>query len=276
MRQAGEGRFIPLSESAQGYEVRKRLTLASARRITQRKSTPRGATRVSAGRSAGVEVWLESDDGLLGGFVDRIVPGKLGVELLDYKTGAITEREAGIVKPAYEAQLLLYAAIYHETCGEWPIRLTLTNLAGGNHQVPLDTARARNIMEQARTKLTAINNLIASGAPPQRLATPSPDACRFCGYRPVCKGYWSKREQSPGWPADAVGTVNSVTLLGNGTLLLALNIGARQVTVRGLSPTRFPFLMQDVSAAMLCDLRRDVVETSYRQTDLTTGFALEE
>ena len=273
MRQAGEERFVPLSQSAQKFEVKKRLTFAAVQMMTT-KQPPRTGSGGPGPGTAQVEAWLESEDGLLGGYVDRIVPGKSGVELLDYKSGAITERGTGVLKAAYESQLLLYAAIYWENRGAWPVRLTLASLAGTKHDVPLDTARACYLMDEARAKLRSINRLILSGVRPEGLANPSPAACTYCGYRPVCREYWKQREHNAEWPADVSGVVNSVKMLGNGTLFVALDTSAGLVTVRGLSPRRFSFLMQDVRTAMLCDLGRDVGSSTYRQVNLTTGYAL--
>lgn len=275
MRHAGEEHLLPLCNSVQRYEVKKSLTFAAARRITAEH--PAGfIPEATDGPAARSEVWLESRDGLLGGFVDRIVPGEYGVEIVDYKTGAVTEQQTGNVRVAYEVQLLLYAGLYHENGGEWPARLTLITLAGAKHDVPMDTAKAHQLVDEARAKLIEINALISAGIPPESLASPSPAACAFCGYRPACKKYWEKREQSPEWPTDVSGTLSSVTMLGNGTLFIVLGTGEQRVTVRGLSAGRFAFLMQDVPAAMLCNLRSDVAKASYKQTHLTTGYALEE
>ena len=275
MRHAGEDRLLPLWNSAQRYEVKKSLTFAAARRII---AEHRGGfiSEATAGHAARAEVWLESRDGLLGGYVDRIVPGEHGVEIVDYKTGVVTEQQTGNVRAAYEVQLLLYAGLYHENSGNWPARLTLTSLSGTKHDVPMDPAQAHQLVDEARAKLIEVNALISGGAPPESLASPSPSACAFCGYRPACKMYWEKQGHSPEWPNDVSGTLSSVTMLGNGTLLIVLGTGEQKVTVRGLSPGRFAFLMQAVPAAMLCNLRSDVAKASYRQTHLTTGYALEE
>ena len=272
MCHAGEAHLIPLCNGARRYEVKKSLTLAAARRITA-EFPASSISEATVGHAARSEVWLESSDGLLGGFVDRIVPGKHGVEIVDYKTGAVTDQRTGNVKEAYEVQLLLYAWLYHENDGEWPARLTVTTLAGAKHDVPMDVTQACQLVDEARCRLREI---ILAGSPPESLANPSPAACAFCGYRPACKKYWEKREQSPKWPTDVLGTLSSVEMLGNGTLFIVLGTGEQRVTVRGLSPGRFEFLMQAVPAAMLCNLRSDVAKASYRQTHLTTGYALEE
>ena len=211
----------------------------------------------------------------MGGVVDRIVPGDRGVELIDYKTGAVTENAIGDVKAAYEVQLLLYAGLYHENYGEWPEKLTLTSLTGTRHDVPLDVSRVHHLMDEARLKLNEINALITSEMPAERLANPSPAACAFCGYRPLCKESWKQREKNTKWPADLWGIVESVTMLGNGTLFLRLRTGEEQVAVRGLSPGRFGFLMKEVHSAMFCDLRPDVTWVSFKQTYLTTAYALD-
>ena len=274
MRLAGEDHLVPLSTSAKGYEVKKSLAIKAGRKIIDGKVARPTPTAIVDQHSLS-EVWLESKDKLLGGVVDRIVKGDRGVELIDYKTGAVTENAIGDVKTAYEVQLLLYAGLYHENYGEWPEKLTLTSLTGTRHDVPLDVPRVHHLMDEARLKLNEINALITSEMAAERLANPSPSACAFCGYRPVCKEYWKQREKNTKWPADLLGIVESVTMLGNDTLFLRLRTGEEQVAIRGLSPERFGFLMKEVHSAMFCDLRPDVTWVSFKQTYLTTAYVLD-
>ena len=272
MHEAGEDHLFPLRDSAQRYEVKKRLTFAAVHRITSAHPSEPPSTPVQGGTDVGAEVWLESADGLLGGFVDRIVPGDHGVEILDYKTGAVTEHETGDVKAAYEVQLLLYAGLYQEKTDDWPAKLTLATLGGTQHDVSLDTIRSRELMDEARANLRELNELVSGGASPEQLASPSAAACAFCGYRPACKRYWTERGPDMDWPVDVTGTVRTVTVLGNGTLRVTIDTGDGIASVRGLSTERFGFLVDGVENVVLCNLRPDPAKDSYRQAPMTTGY----
>ena len=212
---------------------------------------------------------------LLGGFVDKIVQCEHGAELIDYKTGEITDQATGDVRASYEVQLLLYAGLYHDSQGEWPCKLTLTTLYGIERDVPLDRTRSLKLMNEARDKLRELNELITEGFPPERFATPSPSACTFCSYRPACKQYWRVRGEEPDWPADLSGILTDVKTLGQGTLRVVIDTGRRNARVRGLSPKRFTFINEGVKGILLCNLKPDVTKDSYIQTPLTAGYPLE-
>jgi RecB family exonuclease len=269
MRRHGEAHLVPLSENAPRYEVKKRLTLDAAAHIVH--NLPSGP-RVRDGVSAEAEVWLESRDKLLGGFVDRLVVRHDGTEIIDYKTGAITEEGTGKVKRAYEVQLLLYAALYHDERGAWPARLTLRSMSGENVNVQLDPASAIGLLVEARAKLSEINELVAKDSEPDALARPSAVACANCGYRPVCGEYWREKGPMPPWPTDVAGKLTEVTALGNGTLRAVIETGEGIVAVRGLSPERFEFLRARPDRVILCNLKQDEAEGCYVQTRMTKAY----
>ena len=271
MRRTGEKHLLPLRKHAFRYEVKKRLTFAAAERIIDSRpdeSAPTG-TPVAV---AGSEIWLESKDGHVGGFIDRIIPHEDGVEILDYKTGPVTDERTGNVKSAYEVQLLLYAALYNEVYGEWPAKLTLRSLDSAPREVQLDPASALSLMEEARTRLSEVNTLIATHPVADELANPSPATCEYCCYRPACKQYWRSRIETPEWPVDITGNVTEVSMLGNGMLRALVETDGGTVAIRGLSPARFGFLMKGAGGVMLCNLRREPAKGSYAQRSITVGY----
>lgn len=271
MRRNGEQHLLPLRKHAFRYEVKKRLTFAAAERIIDSRPDEPAPTGTSVA-VAGSEIWLESKDGRVGGFIDRIIPHEDGVEILDYKTGAVTEERTGNVKSAYKVQLLLYAALYNEVYGEWPAKLTLSSLGGILREVHVDPARALSLMEEARIRLSEVNKLIATHPVADELANPSPAACEYCYYRPGCKQYWRSRGDTPEWPVDIAGNVAGVSTLGNGTLRALIETADGTVAVRGLSPARFAFLKKGAGGVMLCNLRPEPAKGSYAQRSITTGY----
>ena len=267
--------LVPLRKHAYRYEVKKRLTFAVAGQIVERRC--RRTPVSSEDRKTESEVWLETEDGRLGGFVDLIVHRMNGTEIVDYKTGPVTEPqgEGDQVKVAYELQLSFYAVIYHEIRGEWPMRLTLKSLDGKAYNVPLDKGRCFQLAEDARKRQDRISEMIGKGIDQEHFATPAPDACCFCAYRPACRKYWRVRSFEPGWPLDVSGDLLEISLLGNGSLRTVIDSEQGVVAVRGLSPERFGFLEKDVKRVMLCNLGRDSSEGFCVQTPLTFGYVLE-
>ncbi|SDO58319.1 hypothetical protein SAMN04487897_11747 [Paenibacillus sp. yr247] len=104
------------------------------------------------------------------------------------------------------------------------------------------------------------------------LATPSPENCRYCRYRPACLQYWSKKKQTPGaeWPYDIAGTFIDSTTLGNGTLMLRLEYNNMVYKVRGLQPYRHQVVPSKNCA--IYNLSKDKVENCYSETSLTTLY----
>ena len=270
-----EKHLVPLLKNAYRYEVKKRLTFAVAGEIVESRSGRKPAS--SEDQKTESEAWLETEDGRLGGFVDLIVHRENGAEIVDYKTGAVMEPggEKDEVKVAYEVQLSLYAAIYHEVRGEWPVSLTLKTLDGKAYNVPLDKDRCSQLAEEAREKQDGIREMIDKGSDQEHFASPSPDACCFCAYRPACRKYWRIRSDCPEWPLDVSGDLMEICILGNGSIRAVIDSEQGAVAVRGLSPGRFGFLGKDAKRVMLCNLRRDSSEGFYIQTPLTSGYALE-
>ena len=261
-----------LTDPQEGTKSKRINTIAKVKQLAAQRTVDL-EVRAATNTTFRSEVWLQSNDGLLGGFVDRIVQKSNGVEIVDYKSGFVTERNSNKIKEQYRIQLLLYAGLYFESYGVWPVRLTLTNLIGSEYDVPMDSEESHALMEEARDKINEINTSISDGAATEDFANPSPAACMFCGYRPACRQYWKSRKQTPDWPYDVSGKVESLSILGNGSLIVQLMSNQQELVVRGLSPDRFAFLFQNASAIMLCDLMPDVIPGSYKQSDLSVGFA---
>ena len=221
MYEENENHLVPLHKSARGYEIKRLNTITKVRQLaTEQVVVCKVCTATN--QTSRSEVWLESSDGLLGGYVDQIVQQSNGVEIVDYKSGMITEQNSDDIKESYKIQLLLYAGLYFENHGEWPVQLTLSNLDGSEYNVPMDSEESTALLDKSRAKIREINTYISEGATTEDLASPSPAACYFCEYRPVCKKYWKTRRHTSDWPDDVSGKVDNVTGLGNGTLIVNL------------------------------------------------------
>ena len=140
-----------------------------------------------------------------------------------------------------------------------------------------------SLLDEARQILTAINLLIKNEAERyevalNRLASPSPEICQFCRYRPGCFPYWEKIEveQEAKWPHDAKGILKEKKILGNGLMLIKLTDlqKSNTITVRGLQPDRHPALNYSSNDVLIFSTINDKIPDSYREGLFTTIYAV--
>ena len=241
--------LAPMIRSIPDLQVRKLRACRRAAEIAEAAAHTRKVRYEGSSKHAGFEVWVESDDRLVGGFIDRVTLTKKGVVLSDYKTGVILEHGAGKgaskLKSEYEAQLQLYAALYHLRFGVWPIRLEVLPLQGAAVDVSFNPEDADRLLAEAIAFLRSSNRRLAESqngiARSAELASPQPVHCRFCLFRPACQVYWHARNEAPTgkWPIDLRGYVLELTRLRNGKLSLRIGEGdslaSSSFTVRGLT-----------------------------------------
>jgi hypothetical protein len=130
-----------------------------------------------------------------------------GDDLNDYKTGSIFEEDdadvAPVVKAAYVRQLRIYAWLVHADSGRWVKRGLLYPLAGPPVEMPIVPAECEAEAANALALLEAYNTAVAAGAEPSALATPSPEACRWCPFKPSCPPFWAA--VNPDWSGQLDG-----------------------------------------------------------------------
>ena len=78
--------LTPLSLHANNYEVKKSMAFSIVRTFFRSTLPPENIGKVKKTES---EVWIETKDGKIGGKIDSVVHTGNGVEIFDYKTGAI-------------------------------------------------------------------------------------------------------------------------------------------------------------------------------------------
>jgi len=129
-----------------------------------------------------VEVPVQSQDGLLAGRIDyteKLSNG--GIRLLDYKSALRDD-----VPERYERQLQMYALLWYETFGEWPVEaLVAYPFTGVAHKVAIDPATCQQVGQEARL----IAKKLQQGLSAEQLATPG-TVCTVCEFRPWCKPFW--------------------------------------------------------------------------------------
>jgi RecB family exonuclease len=249
-----ERHLVPLKAAVPDFEVRRLRAIKRAQDITE--ALPAIQVPIGGRLPSGTEVWVSASDGVAGGFIDQVEATAAGPVLRDYKSGHILEpasaSQSGSVKEAYEIQMKLYAAIYANMTGVWPARLELVPLQGPVREVIFTATASQALLDQARDMLVRINTIITTNPPDAAeamLAAPTPDACRYCLFRPSCLAYRQARDGAAEdvWPVDLWGKVDEKRVLGNGRILLIIDTHNQQrsrAVIRGLTagPDRHPAL----------------------------------
>ena len=203
--------MVPLEFTAFRFAEKLERSLGKAEEFARFNESSAGGAVAPGTSPWSAEQWLETTDKQVGGKVDLISREPEGVAIKDYKSGAIYETDEGTIKGAYSIQLKLYAAIYHDAHGEWPKFLELIPLFGQPQQVPFTGQECATLLTEAKAQLVRVNLLVDKGEI-QDAANPSPECCRYCGFRPIC-GKYRDALQVPGtdgWPYDVTGAVTSI------------------------------------------------------------------
>lgn len=276
-----EKHLVPLEKTAHNYELKKQQCVLMVQNLASIPSHSRAAAKSIQG--AAHEVWLQTSDGKVGGYVDAIVQEDEGDVILEYKTGIIKESGHGSlhseVRYDYQVQTKLYAALYNAMLGKWPISVELMGLDGVRRPIQFHYEECIRLLKEAVKLLDEINSLISNAeritAVLRRLASPSPDICRFCLYRPCCPSYWEKRgsDQREDWPHDARGKLKEIKTLKNGLILIKVISDTETIRVRGLHPDRHIALKTNQDEVSVFSMIPDKVAGSYREGHFTTIYA---
>ncbi len=284
---------VPLRRNIPDFEVRKLRACHRAAEIAQDAFRAYDGRPRQSPQPTGFELWVESEDGQVGGYIDRVTMTKEGVVLSDYKSGAIldsgTGRGPGELKRAYKEQMELYAGLYRLKFGAWPIGLRIVPLQGTPVEVALDPEDAERLLAEASTFLYTANERIAKvmkgSVEITALAVPQAVHCRLCLFRPACRAYWIARRQESQekWPADVKGVLRETTRLRNGKVCMKIaeddSHTSSCITVRNLadSTDRHPFLHRTTIGKWVAvyGLNRDYRTGDYTETQSTVIYGID-
>jgi hypothetical protein len=245
--------LVPLSKSVRSYAVDALRAVKKAQEIL---SSGRERFGLEARGRAGIgfELWVHTVDGKVGGFIDHAYFDRNGIVIRDYKSGYVFEAsdEQLLVKVNFVVQLRMYAALYHSTFAQWPTRLELTPTQGSSVAIPYEPNQCTELVNAAGDILRKTNadvlRILGTGTGLEELASPSPETCRQCAYRPNCSAYMNvTKESGAGWPLDLWGCLKGITALLNGRFAVSLETSSGTEVIRGISADgRHPALV-DVS-----------------------------
>lgn len=134
------------------------------------------------------EETLYSQDKLLFGQLDAFFVDEAGIDLVDYKSGAMNEGDAP--KEDYVNQLYFYAYLIKENYGTYPRKLMLIGRNMETIELPGSVVRSIEIAAEMRSTLSKYNEVISTPNYLQQITKPSTDNCSRCDAKPVCQAFW--------------------------------------------------------------------------------------
>lgn len=271
-----ERHLVPIEKNAYDYYLKKIRckNLVEKNRSTFAYTLPPNDAYFS-------ESWLETEDGLVGGYPDAIVRTGNGDIIIDYKTSELNC--GGLMDEKiedYATQIKLYAALFHSKFDLWPSALYIVGINGSLVKIEFDEFECMQLLRDAKNLLHKINlmvrNLKNANDSAKMLASPSNQNCKYCGYRPMCTAYVSKRSESSWgapWPYDAFGTIDEIRTLGNGSIRLKIKplLNDKTVFIRGIQISRHAALRLDRNCYFF-NLVPDAVDGSFTQGIYTTIY----
>lgn len=219
------------------------------------------------------EKWFESKDKLLAGKIDLVIITGNESEIIDFKTGAITEDvldDSGEVflevKEEYKTQLKLYAYLYFENTGKFPTTLSLVDLAKQKFTVDFSQSECMAIFEEAKILLHSTNASIGKGT---FAANPTQANCKYCLYRPACSFFQNQLEMENSFN-DVSGSLRNVVKYQNGNVSVFLQSGERQFTVTNLPCEKYDNLNHIRNKKIgIYNLRKEATQFVFSATKTT-------
>jgi hypothetical protein len=236
-----ERSLVPLRKSVRNYEVVVLRAINKAREIALSRSPRTAPAPIGPAAGFGFELWVRTPDKKVCGYIDHVFSDETAIVIRDYKSGYLFEsKDEQVVKEAFVVQLRLYAALYSFTFGQWPTRLELTPMQGPGAVVPFDPEQCIGLVSEAKSLLDDANAIVLrvneKGLSPATLASPSPETCIHCAYRPNCSAYLHVQKNADSdWPLDVWGILKNVQRLMNGQLAVILETSNGTEAIRGIS-----------------------------------------
>ena len=121
-----------------------------------------------------VEKFLESEILKLKGIPDLVKESSTGLEIVDYKTGNVTDPEA------FSLQMHIYLMLVSELSNRKVTRLLIRDFTLKEKEISIDQAMIRKIGESTRSAEEYLAKQIAP-------AKATLENCRFCNFKDICK-----------------------------------------------------------------------------------------
>lgn len=269
LQQKGFAFYVPLKIKLRNFGLKK-IQLKKHLRSESDKFTSLSNIKYHS------EKWFESNDKLIGGKVDLVIENGNEIEIIDFKTGAITQDclddEGEIysdVKNEYKEQLKLYAYLYFQNTNKFPTDLSLVDLAKQKFSVEFSEEECKTLFEEAKILLKSTNNCINRKS---FSANPKEENCKYCLYRPACSFFHEKLETDFSFN-DVFGEIKDVKKFQNGNVSLFLQNGNKSLTIKNISVNEFDELNRSKNKQIrIYNVRKEATEFVYSATDTTLFY----
>ena len=266
LKQQGYDFFVPLQKNVKDFGMKKILLKKHLRNVSERPAKSSGVKFTS-------EKWFESKDKLIAGKIDLVIEAEHKAEIIDFKTGAITQdildddgEIFSDIKEEYKEQLKLYAYLYFETNGKFPTQLSLVDLAKQKFTIDFTESECNIIFEEAKELLKATNESISRE---KFEANPSEANCKYCLYRPACSFFLKHLETDYSFN-DVSGSIINVVKYQNGNVSVFLESGDRKITVTSFPTEKYDELNNSRNKQIsIFNLRKEATEFVYSATKTT-------
>lgn len=266
LQQKGFDFFVPLKIKLKNFGLKK-IQLKKHLRSESEQLTNLSNIKFQS------EKWVESQDKLIAGKFDLIIENGNNIEIIDFKTGAITQDclddEGEIysgVKNEYKEQLKLYAYLYFENTSKFPTALSLVDLAKRKFSVEFSEQECKRLFEEAKNILKLTNDCIISNS---FSANTREENCKFCLYRPACSFFHTKLETDFSFN-DVFGEVKDVKKFQNGNVSMFLENCGKIITIKNFGSDDFDELNSSKNKRVrIYNLKREATEFAYSVTDTT-------
>lgn len=151
---------------------------------------------------------LLSKDGSLEGTPDLVVVRHDGCDIVDFKTGLVTDLDEEMPKPDYARQIRIYAHLASEAHRVPAIRGVLLSFRQGQIDVDVSHDLIEQAVQEALGRRQAFNERVPGPQP----AHAGDATCRWCEHQLICDGYWDAVADDSSGLAGSVlrGTICSV------------------------------------------------------------------
>lgn len=266
LKEKGFGFFVPLKIILKNFGLKK-IQLKKHLRSDLEKSANLSSTKFHS------EKWLESEDKLIGGKVDLVIESRDSVEIIDFKTGAITQdclddegETFSDIKSEYKEQLKLYAYIYFENTNRFPRSLSLVNLGRQKFSVEFSEQECKTLFDEAKTLLKSTNDCISTKS---FSANPKEENCKYCLYRPACSFFQKKLETDFSFN-DIWGEIKDVKKFQNGNVSLFLQNEEKNLIIKNFASEKFDELNNNKNKKIIVyNVRKETTEFVYSTTKTT-------
>ncbi|MDD5361398.1 MAG: PD-(D/E)XK nuclease family protein [Ignavibacteria bacterium] len=261
--------FIPLQKNVKDFGLKKILLKKHLRKALEQSGKHNGARFFS-------EKWVESKDNLIAGKIDLLIEAGSKIEIIDFKTGEITEdilddtgEVFSEVKEEYKQQLKLYAYLYFDNTDKFPTNLSLIDLAKQKFAIEFSQSECKAIYEQAKNLLYSTNEDITKGT---FSAKPTVINCKYCLYRPACSFFQKLLETDYSFN-DVSGFVKNVAKYQNGNVSVFLQSKTRQYTIINFPSDEYNELNNSFNKNIsIYNLRKEATEFVYSAIKTTTIY----